>query len=244
MELFFVEPLREGVLPLSEEESVHLRSVLRLGVGARVMLTDGAGRMAEGVVLDAAARAVVVEMGAPQFRARTLAEQSRVLVAPPKQTERLEWIVEKAVELGVGAIQWVESSRCERGRVNIDRLTRVARAAMKQSLGCYLPRIDPLTPLPKCLAEHYAGSARTELRAVAHIEEGVSPFPSLAQRLAEAGAMRPLSLAIGPEGGFTPEEVNLLREHGFLCVSLGAKRLRVETAVLAGLALFSQWPEG
>ncbi len=238
MEFFFAEaPLREGLVRLGEEESAHIGNVLRMGEGARIRLTDGIGHYGEGLLLRGSGRTMMVEVSHVMHRAKSLAEQTRLLVAPPKQTERLEWIVEKGVEMGVGAFYLVESQRCERGRVNTERLSRVARAALKQSLGCYLPEIVGLDSLPRVLTAHFSTGVDDDLRAVAHIEEGVSPFDSLSGLLLSASPSSPLSLAIGPEGGFTSDEVAMLREFGFVCVSLGGKRLRVETAAIAGIAL-------
>ena len=157
---------------------------------------------------------------------RMLPERTWVAVAPPKSSERVDWMVEKAVEIGVGRLTLLQVGRSVRRVANVERLQRIAISAAKQSARAWVPRIEVGVPFSQVLQQPTAGL----VRAIAHLGEGVTqPLRGLLK-----GRNEPLQLLVGPEGGFAPSEVEEAVACGYSPVSLGEGRLRVETAVLVG----------
>ena len=141
-------------------------------------------------------------------------------VAPTKNIDRIEWMLEKCTEMGIDEITLLHAAHSERKVVKEERLEKVIVAAMKQSLKAYLPRLNPMTDFRQLVT-----SCREPHKFIAHCNEGDK------KRLDEV--YRPgedVVILIGPEGDFSEEEVVLARHHGFVPVTLGTSRLRTETA--------------
>ncbi|MBL7982395.1 MAG: 16S rRNA (uracil(1498)-N(3))-methyltransferase [Flavobacteriales bacterium] len=228
MHLFHCPDLDTDLVQLPEEEAHHATSVLRLGQGVRVGLLNGRGMRVEAELEHVGRREVtarVVErISVPLERKHRI----HLAVAPTKQMERYEWFVEKAVEIGVDRITPLVTARTERAKLRIDRLDRVAISAMKQSQRAWLPTIDELTPLADLLkrelpAQRYFGWCEGEHTSLMQYYSGNADVLVL----------------VGPEGDFTNTEADLLREHRSAAVSLGAARLRTETAALAACTWMS-----
>ncbi len=153
-------------------------------------------------------------------------------VAPTKNFDRMEWLVEKAVEVGVDRIVPLLCEHSERRVLKTERLHKIMVAAMKQSLKATLPRLDELTPLDDLLAETATGD-----RFVAYCDESLprDQRKSLAHEITAASG--DVTLLIGPEGDFSPAEIERLLAAGFVPVTLGESRLRTETAALVGVVL-------
>ena len=226
MQLFYAPDMTPPQYTLSEDESRHAVRVLRLGAGDPLWLTDGQGNLHETRIADADLRRCRVEV------VRTLAGYGRrnyaltMAVAPTKHMERYEWFLEKATEVGIDRIVSVESQRSERRVFKPDRALRVVVSAMKQSVKAYLPRLDELTPFREVVSRPFDG-----VKLIAHCNEG-GARKTMAQCVAPGDNVLVL---IGPEGDFSPEEVALACEHGFIELSLGDARLRTETAALAAV---------
>ncbi|MCC6460289.1 MAG: 16S rRNA (uracil(1498)-N(3))-methyltransferase [Saprospiraceae bacterium] len=224
-QLFYCPDIQEGFARLDEEESRHLLVVLRRQAGDRLQLTDGKGFFYE---------AEIAETGKKYALARILerrpapqpAPALHVAIAPTKQIERFEWFLEKATEIGIRQITPLLCRRSERNNIRHDRLEKVLVSAMKQSLQAQMPLLAPLTPFNQLIA-----SATEAGRFLAWCAD--EPLPHL-KTLLRPG-MDTLVL-IGPEGDFAPEEVALALANGFAGVSLGATRLRTETAGLLAVA--------
>jgi 16S rRNA (uracil1498-N3)-methyltransferase len=219
---FYAPDLTGLSYTLPEDESKHAIRVLRLCQGDAVELINGRG----GVF-----RAEVAEPEAKRCQLRIVREQQvprrpysvHVAVAPTKNLDRMEWFVEKAVEVGVERITFLRCARSERRELKLDRLERIAVSALKQSGQAWLPQLDELTD--------FAAFVRTlapESTFIAHLAEGERT--SLAQ-VAATGMSS--CILIGPEGDFTPDEIGLALERGIRPVTLGQTRLRTETAALA-----------
>ncbi|MDE6540956.1 MAG: RNA methyltransferase, partial [Muribaculaceae bacterium] len=151
-----------------------------------------------------------------------------VAVAPTKHIDRMEWLVEKLVEIGVDRITPLRCARSERKEINAERLRKIAVSAMKQSLKALLPRVDDMTPISQYLAEP---SAAGEQRFVGYCDESVVERRLLA-RAYTPGA--PVRILIGPEGDFSPAEISEALAAGYTAVTMGDNRLRTETAALVG----------
>jgi len=222
MHLFHCPDLSATPVDLPEEEAHHAAHVLRLKVGDRIGLLDGKGTRATAELKEVdkrGVRAAILERHSegPERRSRI-----HLAVAPTKQQDRIEWLVEKAVEVGVDRITPLLTTRTERARLRTDRLQRVAIAAMKQSQRAWLPVIDAPTALADLLREplpvqRYFGWCEGE-----HATLMDRYYPTT-----------DAIVLIGPEGDFTADEADSLRLAGFMAVSIGAARLRTETAALA-----------
>ncbi|MCC7502745.1 MAG: 16S rRNA (uracil(1498)-N(3))-methyltransferase [Flavobacteriales bacterium] len=228
MHLFHCPDLLPDLIELSEGEAHHAASVLRLQEGVRIGLLDGRGTHANAELVEVSKRRVVARVvdrvqDAPERKARI-----HLAVAPTKQNDRFEWFVEKAVEIGVDRITPLMTERTERSRMRADRLLRVAVSAMKQSQRTWLPRTDEPMDMSALLREDLP-----EQRFFGWCE---GEHDSLVARYQPS--VNALVL-IGPEGDFTAAEAGTLREHGFQAVSLGAARLRTETAALAACTWMS-----
>jgi 16S rRNA (uracil1498-N3)-methyltransferase len=232
--LFYTKHIKDGFVHLDEEESRHLSTVLRRKVGDTLRITDGKGFFYD---------AELIEMGKKQALARIIAQQQEVrsckthihmAVAPTKMMERFEWFLEKATEIGVDEITPLLCKRSERDTVRHDRMEKILVSAMKQSMRATLPILNELTPFHKLIARHQQ-YIRDGNRMNAYLPWiGPTPQAHLNQLLdAEKDAL----ILIGPEGDFSPEEVDSAIQAGFQPVSLGDARLRTETAAIFALSI-------
>lgn len=255
MQLFYCKDITpEGYATLDAEESRHAVRVLRLREGDTMHVTDGQGHLYECRVVEANDKACTVEtqraasqmpmsleetqhaaslQSANVYRETQRAASLHLAVAPTKNPSRMEWLVEKAVEVGVGEITLLDCDHSERSFLKTDRLERLALSAMKQSLHLTLPRIHPAVKLREWLRTFAGGTPA--LQFIAHCEAD-QPRTPLATAL-EAG--RDAVVLIGPEGDFSQEEIDLALACGFRPVSLGPSRLRTETAALYAAVAFS-----
>ena len=224
MHTFFAPDLSGTAYTLPEDESKHAVRVLRLGMGDEVELLDGRGGRYQAAVADANPKRCQLRITAhelvpprPYF--------THVAVAPTKNLDRMEWFVEKAVEVGVERISFLRCARSERRELKLERLEKIVISALKQSRQALLPQLDELTDYAAFVRE-----AVPETTFIAHLEEGER---TALATVARAGAG--CCVLIGPEGDFTPEEISLALNRGIRPVTLGASRLRTETAALAAV---------
>jgi len=213
---------------LSADETSHARA-RRLRPGDSVTLLDGSGRVARAVLtrLDATAgEAAVVEV--VEIVEEAVEQQRIELLVAGLRAERLAWIAEKAAELGVAAMSIVGSSRTQSFRASsnvLERLERVAREAAKQSESPRWPRFSGPVPFAEAVASVASSAARGFI-----LEASGAPFPS---RLSPG----PVALLVGPEGGWTSEELASAASRGWTAASLPAGKLRAETAAIAAVVL-------
>lgn len=234
MQLFYAPDITTPLYTLPEEESGHCVRVLRLREGDPLHITDGRGTLYDAVVQEAHPKRCTIRIVEehPQWEKRDY--QLTVAVAPTKNIDRIEWFVEKATECGIDRIVPILCDHSERKVIKGERLEKIAVSAMKQSLKAYLPKIEPLTPFAKLIAEPFDG-----VRLIAHCEEDM-------ERIffgKEVGRGDNVMILIGPEGDFSVEEIEAARKAGFKEVTLGDARLRTETAALAA-AMFTAFING
>lgn len=225
---FYAPDLAE-TLTLPESDSGHCVRVLRMSPGDEIEVVDGRGHLHRCVLTGAHPKHATVNIVATEDLPKVWTPSITVAVAPTKHNDRMEWLVEKLVEIGVDRIVPLRCRYSERKDLNIDRITKIAVSAMKQSLKAVLPQIDPMTPLRDFLAEpHPAG------RYIAYCD------PSIPRRL-YARELAPGSdtvVLIGPEGDFSREEITEALGRGWQPVTLGDNRLRTETAALVACDTF------
>lgn len=228
-QLFYTQKIEQGFAVFEEEEGRHLTSVLRKKTGDLLQITDGKGFFYEAELADAGKRQVlariILKTADPVLRSARL----HIGIAPTKQMDRLEWFLEKATEIGIDEITLLLCQRSERDSVRLDRLEKILVSAMKQSLRAWLPKLNAPT--------RFKEFAKTPGEAQKYLAWcSGDPLPYL------KNALLPLQdtvIAIGPEGDFSPEEVQLALANGFQGVSLGKARLRTETAGLMAVGMFN-----
>ena len=231
---FFIEKLAAGVVELDECESGHARRSRRLSAGDAVALFDGGGHEAVGRIVSGADRRVVyIEVGEIQFRRRPAPELT-LAVAIPKGP-RQDWLIEKCTELGVAAIWPVLAKRsvCSASEHKLHKWRRTMVEAAKQSQQCYLPALMEPRRIDE-LACDFAQFDRVWVAASPAEQRGQTVQPVL-RILADSG--RRLLAFIGPEGGWSSEEMDALIEAGAQPMMLGSNTLRIETAAAALAAI-------
>jgi 16S rRNA (uracil1498-N3)-methyltransferase len=227
MNLFYHSEAALGVkVLLDPQEALHITKVFRKRDGDRVEFTDGKGTLftAELIVEGKKTFAHFTEI----LRTDDSLHPLTMAVCPTKNNERLEWFVEKAVEIGIGQILLVEAEHSERVHLKLDRLNKIAVSAMKQSLKLRLPEIVPVATFSDVINE-----CATEIKCIAHCYD-------TEKKLLRDAIVRNTSatILIGPEGDFSQKEVELALQKGFQPVSLGTSRLRTETAALVAVTTF------
>ncbi len=218
----FTQPFFE----VEEEETRHLR-VLRLNDGVPMWFTDGKGSRCKGS-LEWKKHKAFVHCEEVHFEDE-ITPKLALVICPTKNSDRMEWLIEKAVEIGIHSVHCILCDNSERPVFKTDRLKKVAISAMKQSLKFYLPEIHELQsfsnflknpPFSKGYIAH-CKSDRPRLLLKNALDAGVDSY-----------------ICIGPEGDFTSKEIETARSAGCLEVSLGESRLRTETAGLVAVHTF------
>ncbi len=234
MQLFYSKDITpNGFCTLDAEESRHAVRVLRLREGDEINVTDGRGNLYVCRIVTADDRACSVDVAETLSTFHFPLSTLHLAVAPTKNPSRMEWLVEKAVEIGVGEISLLQCDHSERTFLKTERLEKLAVSAMKQSLHTVLPAIHPAVTLRNLLSTtHYPLPTQ---KFIAHCEADKPRTPL-------ATALQPgqdTVVLIGPEGDFSEEEIALALENGFQPVSLGPSRLRTETAALYAVTAFN-----
>jgi 16S rRNA (uracil1498-N3)-methyltransferase len=210
-------------LHLSEEESKHACRVMRLKMGDFVELLDGKGGRYEAKIISDHPKKCEVEV-INYSKEESQSFEIHIAISPTKNADRIEWFLEKAVELGLTKLSLIQTDRGERKQMKTDRLEKIAIAAMKQSHRTYLPEIEELQSFKDFIKKYPKGG-------IAHCEE------FLAQTVIEISTPTQFPILIGPEGDFTPNEVDLALKSEYLPIALGKTRLRTETAGLYAVSL-------
>ena len=231
MQLFYAPDLTTPLYTLGEEESKHCIRVLRLRRGDTLHLTDGRGTLYRCEIAEEDARRCTVRVMERFPDYERMPYRLTMAVAPTKNIERFEWFLEKATEVGVSEIVPLLCERSERRALKIERAERVVVSAMKQSLKAYRPTLRPLTPFGEAAAMPFEGRKFIAHCAPAQSPEGKAYLPATLRR-GEAAL-----ILIGPEGDFSPEEITFARANGFEEITLGAQRLRTETAAVVATVM-------
>lgn len=219
-----------SALQLSEEDSKHCAKVLRHRAGDVIEVVDGQGTLYHCEITDSNPRATKVKIVDSLKPGKPWSGFLSVAVAPTKNPDRMEWLVEKLTEMGVDEIILMRCDRSERKELKLSRLERILVSAMKQSLKAQLPRLMEMASFNEVL-EYLLPRQQ---KFIAYCDESVGK----SHLCKEIKPDRSAAFLIGPEGDFTPEEVNKAIEAGFLPVTLGDCRLRTETAAMMTAAMY------
>ena len=213
---------------LSTEEAHHCLKVLRKSKGDEIDITDG-----EGTVYKARLTGTSVKSCTFEIVTSTVVKKSdyriSIAISPTKSPERMEWFVEKAVEIGIDKITFFQAEHSERSHLNMDRLHKKAVSAMKQSERAFLPTLEEMKSYSKVIE-----ASDTTFKFIAHNED-----QNTLQILDLVKKNESYTVLIGPEGGFSENEIKESLKKGFVPVKLGNQRLRTETAGLVACTILS-----
>jgi 16S rRNA (uracil1498-N3)-methyltransferase len=231
---FYIESFdtTERTIALDEATSKHVVQVLRMNEGEKLNLTDGKGNLMTCEIIEAHKKHCVVELKEISLKKQG-ARKISVAISLLKNTNRFEWFLEKATEIGVSEIIPLICERSEKEKFRYDRMQGICISAMLQSQQCWLPVLhEPVafkeiiekTSFQKKYIAHCDNSNKRPLSEILPIGEDIG------------GAF----ILIGPEGDFTPTEIESALQKEFVPVSLGETRLRTETAGVVAVAFLQQ----
>ncbi len=232
MEIFYAYKTEDGFAFLDAEESAHCVRVLRHRAGDEVTVVDGLGNMHRCRLSDDSPKGATAEIleTVPGWGGHSYS--LNMAVCPTKNNDRFEWFVEKATELGVNVISPVIGERSERKVFKTERSRKIALSAMKQSLKAKLPVVEEPVPVRDFILGH---SEEASVKMICYCFEGETQRRSIVDVLEGISADAAITVLIGPEGDFSPEEARLAVERGFVPVHLGPSRLRTETAAVTAV---------
>ncbi|MBV9986346.1 MAG: 16S rRNA (uracil(1498)-N(3))-methyltransferase [Chitinophagaceae bacterium] len=210
---------------LSEETSKHCIQVLRMKMGEELQLTDGKGLLCTATIASEDKKKTVVTITKSELRPVPVKRIS-IAISLLKNASRFEWFLEKATEIGVTDIQPLICKRTEHGKFKAERMHGILVAAMLQSQQVWLPVLHEPVKFEK-----YIPLSAWSQKLIAHCEEEKK------QLLHEVSSITDTQILIGPEGDFSPDEIKLALDNGYLPVSLGDTRLRAETAGMVAAVL-------
>ena len=234
MELFYSTEIENGLCTLTEDESRHCAKVLRHTVGDTIKVIDGSGALYTCKIIECGKKVVCsVEQAEENFGAHKY--HLTMAVCPTKNIDRYEWFLEKATELGLDVVVPVIGEHSERRIIKPERLEKILVSAAKQSLKGAIPVLEEAISVKQFIKD-CAGAEGIKLIAYCGEQEKVT----LAQAVQKAAAANPdaprITILIGPEGDFSPAEVDAAIAAGFSPLTLGDSRLRTETAAAAAVA--------
>jgi len=222
MQLFYNPNINTELKTLyfNKEESRHIVKVLRKSDGDQLHITDGKGKLFEVELLQAHDKKCLVEIKSWKDKPKTWDYYLHIAIAPTKMNDRFEWFLEKATEIGIDEITPIICEHSERRQLKVERMEKVILSAMKQSLKFQLPVLNEPIKYSDFIAKK-----NWDLGLIAHCEDGQknhlkSHFPN----------RKKIMILIGPEGDFSPSEIELAISQGIKPVTLGENRLRTETA--------------
>ena len=235
MELFYSTDIRKDTVLLKGQEADHCARVMRHKAGDTIFVIDGKGGLYNCSVTELS----VPKRGEAEVKCRIMEKSEGVgsrsyrlvmAVCPTKNMDRYEWFAEKATELGVDAIVPLISDHSIRTAIKKERLEALVLSATKQSLKSVLPVVENAVSVSDFLLRDFGEGT---LKLIAHCEEGEKR--TVREYLSESPRPLNVVIMIGPEGDFSQREISIAREKGFLPVTLGPSRLRVETAAVAAV---------
>jgi 16S rRNA (uracil1498-N3)-methyltransferase len=210
----------EQTLTLGPEESAHCAQVLRMKAGERAKATDGRGHFYLIELADVNKKSTRVKI-LEKRNVKPRPYQVHIGIAPTKNIDRVEYFIEKAVEIGIEEISFLKCEHSERKEVKLERLEKIAVAAMKQSQKAFMPVLNDVVKYTDFIKKNKLSAESY----IAYLDKENSK--DLVQQLQRG---KDAIILIGPEGDFSPAEVNLAREAGYKPARLGESRLRTETA--------------
>lgn len=204
---------------LDPTESLHAIKVLRKRQGDIIQVTDGKGGWFSCEITRPDPKSCGVRILSAEYAFQRPARQIYLAICPTKNSDRIEYFLEKSIEIGVSGIFFLKTKHTYPRKINLERLEKIALSAMKQSLKAYKPELHDLQPLP----DFFKATTDFKEKYIAHLD-------SDAVDIMEISLSDKILVMIGPEGDFSKEELEEASENGFKTLTLGSSRLRTETA--------------
>ena len=218
MNIFYSDNIQSHVIRLDKVETNHCTKVLRNDIGDKVFVTDGVGFLYTCIIKEIKNKYAFLEIIKKKKNKKKYFVH--IAISPIKNHERLEWFVEKSVEIGVDRISFIRCERTLRKNIRMARLKKIAITAMKQSLKTKIPIIDPIINI-----EDFLNLCNADNRFICYLNNNKSHmFDNKIQK------DKDICILIGPEGDFSGKEIDLALSQNFISLSLGDNRLRTETA--------------
>ena len=228
---YFYVPNAATAGELPEEEAKHATKVLRLQCGDRMFLVDGNGGLFDAEVSMASGKHCLYNIVEQKPCEREWRGRIALAIAPTKMMDRIEWMAEKATEIGFDEISFVDCKFSERKTLRPDRIERIVVSAMKQSHKAWKPQVNEMVSFGK-----FVSSPREGRKFIAHCYNEIER-KDLFEELHDVPVDVPVTIMVGPEGDFSIDEVRLAMENGYEPISLGLSRLRTETAGLSAVMM-------
>ena len=226
MDIFYSNIIDTSKVELSFSESHHCSVVLRKEIGDDIEVLDGEGSRYICSIIDNNKKRVIASILTKKdcpYPKHNL----HLIIAPTKSHDRIEWLVEKSIEVGVSSISFIKTDRTLRKKINIDRINRIALSAVKQSGQFYLPIINNLDSFKNVIPH-----VLEKQLFIAHLEDDKrKKISDIYKKDSNC------CILIGPEGDFTIDEISLAKKNNFRSITLGDSRLRTETAAIYAVSV-------
>ncbi len=229
MNLFYTQDIQSNIAKFDDEEARHLL-VLRKKIGDTIHFTDGKGFFYDGKIIEIGKKNVVLQIDNQRLVEKKDDKNLHIAIAPTKNMDRIEWFLEKSTELGISEITFLLCQNSEREKIRLDRLEKIVESAMKQSLQATLPQLNELVKFDTFMKQSFTFDEKNKGYIAYCNEESLPFYPSF--------LAKNQIVLIGPEGDFSKKEIDLAKKIGFEGISLGANRLRTETAGLFVASVF------
>ena len=233
MQLFYAHIVTEQQAFFDAEESAHCLQVLRKNVGAELHFTDGKGGLYLGKMINSNKKGAEISIISKIPNNSFKLPQLHIAIAPTKNMDRLEWFLEKATEMGATEFTLLLCQHSERKHLRTDRLQKIILSAMKQSLQTHLPKLNEAVDFQQFILSQKEKNNQTQ-KFIAYCND--TELSHLKHKILP---QKDGLVLIGPEGDFSESEIAIAKNQGFVGVSLGATRLRTETAGLAACQIFN-----
>ncbi len=229
MHNFYLPDISADQIEIGEEEARHITKSLRLKINDQFWILNGQGEKALCKIL-ALTKRKVSALITKRFSSPKTRSNLHLAIAPTKNMSRLEWFVEKATELGIGELTFLNTDRTERQKIKIDRIKKISISALKQSGNLFLPKINSVVKFNDFISADHPEELRFIPNCATH---GLPHLSTLIK------PEKDTLVLIGPAGDFTLAEIKTSLQNGFMETSLGGQRLRSETAAIMVVSVFS-----
>ena len=228
-QFFYSTQINDESIILPEDEALHAIKVLRKNTNDHIRVVDGKGSLYDTIIDSDDIQNCQLKILSIDKEYGLRNYVVHIGIAPPKSHDRVEWFVEKAVEIGVQEISFILTDHSERDNVKLNRIRKCAVSAMKQSLKAYLPKINDIIQM-----KDFINSCRNSEKYIAYLKDEKN-----SHLIQSATIGSDYCILIGPEGDFSFFEINESRQFGFQPVSLGDNRLRTETAGISACQILN-----
>ena len=216
---------------LPTDEAIHAIRVLRLKIGDDIFLIDGKGSFYEAVVTLANSKHCLYKITQTLVQNKTWKGHIHLAIAPTKDISRIEWLVEKATEIGFDEISFLNCQFSERKNLRIDRIERIVISAMKQSRKAWKPIVNNMLSFEDFIQKEVIGQ-----KFICHCYNEIEKTDFFSN-INNSGLFEDITVLIGPEGDFSINEVHQALQQQYKSTTLGNSRLRTETAGLAAVLM-------